>query len=54
MSRNSECDQDAECATGNGICFDKMLPEDVELLKSHLDKVESEAAKSQRAGAGGE
>ncbi len=37
---------------GNGIRFDKMLPEDVELLKSYLDKVKSESEKSKEAGLG--
>lgn len=36
---------------GNGIRFDKMVPEDVELLKSYLDKVKSDSEKSKEAGA---
>jgi hypothetical protein len=37
---------------GNGIRFEKMLPEDLEQLQSFLDKVASEAEKAKEAGAG--
>ena len=37
---------------GNGIRFDKMLPEDMEQLRSYLEKIQKEAEESAGAGAG--
>lgn len=37
---------------GNGIRFDKMLPEDLEQLRSYLEKIQKEAEKSEGASAG--